>query len=177
MKLFIDTSNKKFILALINDLEVIAFEMKDTNNNVAKMANKWIEQFLKKNKIKLEDIETFYTTIGPGSFTGVKVSANIINTIKLTRNIGIEVINTFDLLNMPGVDWIAMPFGKSKYYLKWNRIWKPGFKTVTELPKEDEKLIGIIGYENFDAIELQKKLHKFKTVSKVEPIYAKINYK
>jgi hypothetical protein len=71
------------------------------------------------------------------------------------------------------MDYVAIPFGKNKYYLKENKWYKLGYKTVTELPKDKK---GTIGYENFDAIELERKLLKFKQVDKVKPTYPKLKY-
>ena len=175
MKLFIDTTNSKFILALVEDANVLSFTKKETNRNMAKMANKWIEEFLKKNKVQLKDLDGYLVVTGPGSFTGVKVGANIVNTlVTVFSNQTIETIDTFTLLDEAEAKYIALPFGKGKFYLKKKGFLKKGFTTTNQLPEGKE---GVIGYENFDKKMLADKLSLFKPSNKVEPIYPKLNYK
>ena len=175
MKLFLDTTNSEFILALVDGTKVLSFEKIETDRNMAKMANKWIEDYLKKNKLTLKELEGYLVVTGPGSFTGVKVAANIVNTlVEVFTEQTIETIDSFTLLNESDAKFIAIPFGKGKYYLKKKGFFNKGFKSVSELPKDQ---VFVLGYEYFNEDKLTNKLDLFKKVDKVEPIYPKLNYK
>ncbi len=175
MKLFIDTSNKKLILAIINDENVIVdFLMKDTNKDMVKITLPFIEKFLKKNNLKFEDILEYMTTTGPGSYTGVKVAINIIRTINLIHSINkIHTINTFNLITKKGTKYSALRVGKNKFYLRNNKLKIT--KTVLEI--DDKKMKSIsMDYDDFNREHLQQKIlqKEFKVVDNISKV--NINY-
>lgn len=73
MKLFIDTTQiKKAKVTLGNGIEV----SKEGTSPLP-----LIEKILKKEKIKLEELEEISSHPGPGSFTGVRVGAAVANAL------------------------------------------------------------------------------------------------
>ncbi len=175
MKLFIDTSNKKLILAAINqDNNVVDFLMKDTDNNIVKNSIPELEAFLNKNGMTLNNIEEFMMTIGPGSFTGVKVALNIINTVSLIREVNkIKTIDSFKLIEQDKYDGTVIPFGKSKYYFKKKK--KSKISVIND--EQFKKLVNVTaGYDNFTKEILQQKIDDkaFKIVDNLDKV--KIKY-
>lgn len=175
MRFFLDTSNKKFIMATIEkNNEVSNFSMIDTDNDIVKNALPNIQKFLAKNNSSLNDVKEFLFTIGPGSFTGVKVSLNIVNSILLIKKLDkIEVIDTFKLLEQPKYSGTIVPFGKSKFYYKKNK--KNKIKIITK--DECEKLSNVNdGYNNFTKEILEEKIKskEFKIVDNLDKV--KIKY-
>ncbi len=173
MKLFIDTSNKKIMLATIDsNNNVVDFMIKDTDNNIVKNALPEIESFLSKNKLKLNNIRDFMITVGPGSFTGVKVAYNIVNSVSLITDINeISTIDTFKLIEQEGFEGTVIPFGKSKYYFKKKN------KVVVINSDEYEQLNNINdGYKKFNKEILQQKINDkaFKIVDNLDKV--KIKY-
>lgn len=78
MKLHLDTSEaKKARVDLIQGEKVIDSVTSDS-------PLKSIDKIIKKNKLKLSDIEEFDYNTGPGSFTGLRVGAAVINTLNWT---------------------------------------------------------------------------------------------
>ncbi len=175
MKLFIDTSNKKLILAAINlNNEVVDFISKDTDNNIVKNAVPEMNEFLKKNNMTLNNVQEFLFTVGPGSFTGVKVAMNIISSVSLTREIGkVRVIDSFKLIEQEKYDGTVIPFGKSKYYYKKTRKNK-----ITIINADQLKGLDNIndGYATFTKEMLQQKINDkaFKIVDNLDKV--KIKY-
>ena len=175
MKLFIDTSNKKIILAIIDKEDVIVdFFIEDTNNDVVKNCVFLIKKFLAKNNIKINDLNEYMLTIGPGSFTGVKVGLNIVRSFNLVNLVKkIYVIDTFTLLKEDNMDFTVIPFGKKKFYLKQNS------KKKIEIV-DYEKFIQLknvtIGYDNFNKDSLKKKIDNksFKLLDNLDKV--KIKY-
>jgi len=176
MRLFIDTANKKIIFAIINDKnEIIDFFIKDTNNDVAKTSIFLLEKFIAKNKISFEDIDGYMLTIGPGSFTGVKVGLNIVRTIDLLYPVQkIYTIDNFDLLKEKDKKYTAIRFGKNKFYFlnKKSTLSKP--KIITSL-KEYKKTEVTLGYDNFSKEKLKEKIYdnSFKFVDNLSKVKLK----
>lgn len=77
MTLFIDSTQKKLNIALIENKQILDYYSINTNNNLTDVAVEKIMKLLKKNKIKKQQIDKIYLTIGPGSFTGVRVGCLI----------------------------------------------------------------------------------------------------
>ena len=78
MKLYLDTSEaKKAKVDLIQGEKVLDSVISDS-------PLKSIDKIIKKNKLKLSDIEEFNYHPGPGSFTGLRVGAAVINTLNWT---------------------------------------------------------------------------------------------
>jgi tRNA A37 threonylcarbamoyladenosine modification protein TsaB len=76
MNLFIDTTQKKCNLAIFNN-KIIDYISILTNNNLTDLVIEEINKLLKKNKINIKNITSLYLTIGPGSFTGVRIGCII----------------------------------------------------------------------------------------------------
>lgn len=163
MKLFIDTSNSRFILSLINDNnKIIDFLSIKTNNNIVKNFINWIDDFLKSNNQDIKEINEFLITIGPGSFTGVKVAFNFVKTFYLTNNsIKLKTIGTFDLLREDDKKYTAIKFGKNKFYFKKNHKYNIFSKMIIleNLEKYNLKKI-TMDYDTFTKEKLQQKLNK-----------------
>ncbi len=175
MKLFIDTSNKKLILATIDySNNVVDFLVKNTDNNMAKIAVDEVDKFLKRQNSSLEDVTEYLFTTGPGSFTGVKVALNIISAISITRKIEkFHIIDSFKLIEQDRFAYTAIPFGKSKYYLKKSKSSKINVVNQTEI-KEYSSVN--YGYDLINKELLQKKINakNFKIVDNLDKV--KIKY-
>lgn len=175
MKLFIDTSNKKLILATIDySNNVIDFSIQPTENNTVKIAVSEIEKFLNRNNLSLEQVDEYLFTIGPGSFTGVKVAINFIQSVSLTRNIKkYHYVDSFKLIENSMYDNTVIPFGKSKYYhkrLKSSKIEVIDAEQLKEMPNVNH------GYDtlNKKLFEDKIKARIFKSVDNINKV--KIKY-
>ncbi|BDU67662.1 MAG: tRNA (adenosine(37)-N6)-threonylcarbamoyltransferase complex dimerization subunit type 1 TsaB [Candidatus Tyloplasma litorale] len=157
MKLFIDTSNKKLILAIINfENKIDNFFIENTNNNMAKIAISKIKVFLEENNLDLSNIKEYMITIGPGSYTGVKVALNIISTINIVEKINkIYTIDSFKLIDDLNSKYTCIPFGKNKFYFKKNKKSKILTLTSEEVDQYNDVNDG---YKNFTKELLQKKI-------------------
>ncbi len=175
MKLFIDTSNKKIVLALLSHTDqIVDFYIEDTNNDMVKNSISKLQNFLKNNKLVINDIHEFLLTTGPGSFTGVKVALNIVNSVALTKELNsFRVIDSFTLIENNDSIATAIPFGKSKYYLKMKR--KKKIKVINQEEYDSLKNVNN-GYDNLTKELLQEKINnnKFKIIDNLDKI--KIKY-
>jgi tRNA threonylcarbamoyladenosine biosynthesis protein TsaB len=77
MKLFIDTSNSEKIIVGLDDKR---FES-DSREDKSQKLLPFINEMLKNQGIKIEDITEIEVNTGPGSFTGLRVGATVANTL------------------------------------------------------------------------------------------------
>ncbi len=76
MKLYLDTSTPETVLRLDNKEYRYTFA-----NDLAEKLLKFIHDKLKENNKTFKDIEEITFMSGPGSFTGLRIGATIVNTL------------------------------------------------------------------------------------------------
>ena len=96
--LVMDTSTSFIFLYLIKDDKLVyKFEEEGENNHSEKLMLV-IEEALKKNDLSVEDLDLIVTGIGPGSYTGLRISLTIAKMFAWTKNIPLKVISSLVFL-------------------------------------------------------------------------------
>ena len=96
--LVMDTSTSFIFLYLIKDDKLVyKFEEEGENNHSEKLMLV-IEEALKKNDLSVEDLDLIVTGIGPGSYTGLRISLTIAKMFAWTKKIPLKVISSLVFL-------------------------------------------------------------------------------
>ena len=82
MKLYLDTSQSKTIMKL--DDKTYEWE---SGHNLAKNLHKFIHDKLQENGKDWQDITEITFMSGPGSFTGLRIGATVVNTLAEQLNV------------------------------------------------------------------------------------------
>lgn len=82
MKLYLDTSSNTTILKLNNK----TYEW-ESNHNLARDLLKFLHEKLQENHADFADITEITFMSGPGSFTGLRIGATVVNTLAHELNI------------------------------------------------------------------------------------------
>jgi len=93
-----ETSTLLGSVAVLKDQAVLAYKDSFRQGSHSDVLNVFIEAALTEAKLNLSDVDLFATGIGPGSFTGMRISLNTIKTFSFCYNkpcIGID-----SLINM-----------------------------------------------------------------------------
>ncbi len=77
MKLYIDTSDREEIVVGLDDKKFETESRKDKSQKLLP----FIDELLKKNEKKMEDITEIEINTGPGSYTGLRVGVSVANAI------------------------------------------------------------------------------------------------
>lgn len=100
--LLMTTSTKLASISLFEDKEMLA----NINVNVKKTHSTWIinqiEDILNWTSTKISDIEMVVVSIGPGSFTGVRIALATIKGMFANQKIDIYTVNELDALGFQG---------------------------------------------------------------------------
>ena len=163
MKLFIDSSQSRFIAALIENNKVIFSSNIETKYKV--------EEIIKffDNVPNLHKIEDIYINLGPGSFTGARIALLYVRTLaQLNNQIKIYTTNTYSLLSSLNKKFFQRKFfifaTKNKSYLLTNK----SVKIVNKHAKESQINYDLL-LSNFD-----KFLNTFtlSSLENLQPTYA-----
>jgi tRNA threonylcarbamoyladenosine biosynthesis protein TsaB len=96
--LAVDTSSKSASIALLRDDDVLSeiFFNLDVNHSVVLLPA--LHHLLRLSRIELNEIDVFACTIGPGSFTGLRVGASTIKGLALATEKPIAGVSTLEAL-------------------------------------------------------------------------------
>ena len=84
--LIIDAANDKIVFLIITEKQLYTTTHVNSRENFDKFMN-LLMIFLKKNKIKLDDVKRIFVNQGPGKFSGVRISISVAKAISLAKNI------------------------------------------------------------------------------------------
>lgn len=122
MKLLaIDTSTNYLSLAVTNGDKVIARFHRKADMSHSSLLVPMIEKVLKKAKMKLKDIDGFCVSIGPGSFTGLRIGVTTVKGLAYALKKPIVAVPTLDAIadnarNFAGLVCPVLDAKKKKVY-------------------------------------------------------------
>ena len=96
--LFIDTSNSFINIYIVKDNEVLIKKHYQTLKDMANSIMPLIRESFNEVDFKVNDIDKIFVTVGPGSFTGVRVGITVAKTISWGLNIPVYPISTLEYL-------------------------------------------------------------------------------
>ena len=120
-KLIIDAANEKIFLMLIDNKNTYNISHSNSKFNYEKLMI-LISEFLKIQKINLEDISQIYINRGPGSFAGIRNSIAIVKAICLAKKIDYYCFSFSDFENQNDINYENIPDLCVKFNIKKNLI-------------------------------------------------------
>ena len=85
-------------VAVFKDDALLAFRESPRQGSHSDILNIFIEQVLTEANLKLTDINLFVSGVGPGSFTGIRISLNAIKTFAYCTDKKVLGINSLEIL-------------------------------------------------------------------------------
>jgi len=119
--LIIDATNKKIFLMIIKSGNIYSISHENSKTNYDKMIL-LINDFLKSNNLKIENISKLYVNRGPGSFAGIRNSIALVKGIYVAKKIDYYCFSfdDFDQLNKDKYE--NVPYLCDKFKIKKNLI-------------------------------------------------------
>ncbi|MDC4163527.1 tRNA (adenosine(37)-N6)-threonylcarbamoyltransferase complex dimerization subunit type 1 TsaB [Mycoplasma sp. T363T] len=182
--LFIDTCLDKINLAIFDNEkeELYNYTSIEINKNLVDIVVERIDDFLKQSKVKKKAIKKLYITVGPGSFSGVRVGTNIAKTWK-TVDPSVEVYTISTLkIQVPYGDGISCLDAKSnKQFVSIYRGNVGNIKIVDHEEYENmcKKNTDLSLFKNFANVDIFENLinnisnFELTEIEDIKPIYLK----
>ena len=156
--LALDTTAKTATAAVLEDEKLLGIYTVNTENTHSETLLPMIKSLLSSLSLDVQAIDAFAVSIGPGSFTGVRIGAATLKGLAFGRNKPCVGVSTLKALasNLSGMSGIVCPVMNARRNQVYNAIYRACGKTLTELTAD--RAIGVP--------ELEGELASFK-----EPIY------
>ena len=119
--LIIDAAKEKIYLMLIKSKNIYSASYENSKINYEKLII-LINDFLKSNDLKIENISKLYVNHGPGSFAGIRNSLATIKAFFLTKNIDYYCFSFEDFKELEAIKYADVPHLCEKYKIKKNLI-------------------------------------------------------
>ena len=135
-----DSANKYLVVALYENQKCLASLQEEGNRKQSEYAIVYLQKLLQENHLKMSDFDEMVITIGPGSYTGVRVALTIAKTLNATMNIKVKTVSS--LKTMAGMKK-AISILDARSHKLFLGIYNEGKVIV------DDCLINIDEFENY----------------------------
>ena len=145
--LAIDTSSKSASIALLRDDDILSevFFNLDVNHSVVLLPA--LHHLLKLSRIEPDEIDLFTCTIGPGSFTGLRVGASTIKGLALATGKPIAGVSSLEALafNIEGREIPVCPMLDARKGQVYTALYRTGRDYTLETIK-GERVTDVRGF-------------------------------
>lgn len=100
-QLLLDSSNKLLCVALAKEGVLIDSIIYDAWQRQSELMVPEIDNIMKKNNVKKEDIDSIVVGIGPGSYTGVRIAITIAKTMAYVLKAKLYAVSSLSLFKIP----------------------------------------------------------------------------
>jgi tRNA threonylcarbamoyladenosine biosynthesis protein TsaB len=145
--LAIDTSSKSASIALLRDDDIVSevFLNLDVNHSVVLLPA--LDHLLRLSRIEQDEIDLFACTIGPGSFTGLRVGASTIKGLALATGKPIAGVSSLEALafNIAGREIPVCPMLDARKGQVYTALYRTGRDYTLETMK-GERVTDVRGF-------------------------------
>ena len=105
ISLFLDTCNKNIVIGLLEDNKLIDKTIYINDNNLSEKLLPSIKELLDKNNIKVNNLNRIYVSVGPGSFTGIRIGLTVAKVMSWSLKIDIIPISSLEAIASTDSDY------------------------------------------------------------------------
>ena len=124
-----------------------------------------INSLLKKNNVDVNDIDKIYATVGPGSFTGIRIGLTVCKMLAWSLGKGIIPISSLEFMATTNVKTkYVIPFIDARhdkvfggvYDTNLNIVIADAYTSINDLKDKLDDSYTFVSYDNFDLSNLIK---------------------
>ena len=186
--LFIDSATTTLVVAIIIDGEIKYIFNEETGKDMSVMLMPIIKKAFDTTNLKPKEIDKIFVTIGPGSFTGIRVGLTAVKVMAWSLKIPVIPVSSLEVIasGTPGIHNIALIDARRGYVFaggydkRLSNYYKDRYILLEEI-KEKGKYISYDSIKgslkpNIDILKVVKKHEKNKGINphKLNPNYLKL---
>ena len=133
-----DSSAKVASVAVMADDRIIASYSIDNGLTQSELLLPMAEDMLKGLGLKFSDIGLFATSVGPGSFTGVRIGVSLVKGLAFGRGVPCVAVSTLDALaeNLNGLSGIIVPCMDARRSQVYTAIYSSDGEKISKLTED-----------------------------------------
>ena len=149
-RLFIDTSTKYLCIGIAKDEKVIYKFQQEAIKKQSELTIPFLQKALKENNLELKDIDELTVTIGPGSFTGIRIGMCVAKVLASLNNIPLKAISSLNSYASLGKKIVILDAKAKRVYLG---IYNDNKKVIDECVVEISTLKEMLkDYPDYDVV-------------------------
>ena len=117
ISLFLDTSTKYLCIGIAKDHKVIYKFQQEAIKKQSELTIPFLQKALSEVNISLDDIDEVNVTIGPGSFTGIRIGMCIAKVLASMKNIPLKAISSLNAYASLGKKIVILDAKAKRVYL------------------------------------------------------------
>ena len=150
ISLFLDTSPKYLCIGIAKDHKVIYKFQQEAIKKQSELTIPFLSKALEEVNIRLNDIDEVNVTIGPGSFTGIRIGMCIAKVLASMKNIPLKAISSLNAYASLGKKIVILDAKAKRVYLG---IYNNNEKVIDECVVEIETLKEMLNdYQDYDVV-------------------------
>ena len=150
ISLFLDTSTKYLCIGIAKDHKVIYKFQQEAIKKQSELTIPFLSKALEEVNIRLNDIDEVNVTIGPGSFTGIRIGMCIAKVLASMKNIPLKAISSLNAYASLGKKIVILDAKAKRVYLG---IYNNNEKVIDECVVEIETLKEMLNdYQDYDVV-------------------------
>jgi tRNA threonylcarbamoyl adenosine modification protein YeaZ len=149
-RLFIDTATKYLCIGIAKDEKVIYKFQQEAIKKQSELTIPFLQKALKENNLELKDIDEVTVTIGPGSFTGIRIGMCVAKVLASLNNIPLKAISSLNSYASLGNKIVILDAKAKRVYLG---IYNDNQKVIDECVVEISTLKEMLkDYPDYDVV-------------------------
>lgn len=150
ISLFLDTSTKYLCIGIAKNHKVIYKFQQEAIKKQSELTIPFLSKALEEVNISLNDIDEVNVTIGPGSFTGIRIGMCIAKVLASMKNIPLKAISSLNAYASLGKKIVILDAKAKRVYLG---IYNNNEKVIDECVVEIETLKEMLNdYPDYDVV-------------------------
>lgn len=166
MILAIDSTTKKASAALMINDNHIAVKSIDNEITHSEKLLPLVDELLNESNVKLKDIDKLACTLGPGSFTGVRIGIATVKALAKVLNVPVIGATSLNLLAVEGIKQnINHKFVLATMDAKNSRVYYELFEVIQETKLKSTDIQGNLPYDALISLLKDKNIDNILVVS------------
>lgn len=162
ISLFIDTCTSNLIIAVCKGNQILKQVIQENNNDLSTNFTSFVETLLNGIDLKVKDVKKVFVSVGPGSFTGIRIGLTFAKVLAWSLNIPIVPVSSLEVLASGFDNDIIVPILNARRGYVYGGIYNKNLDIVLEnkyiyleelnlfLDKYDSKIFVSCDQFNFD---------------------------
>lgn len=133
-----DGTAKAASVAICDGTKTLAYYTVDNGLTQSELLLPMAESLLMSTKLSFSDIDIFATSVGPGSFTGVRIGVSLVKGLAFGKNRPCVAVSTIEALaeNLSSIKGIILPCMDARRGQVYTATFKSDGNTMTRLTED-----------------------------------------